>query len=58
LEPKITGVALIAPVLVHFNAVPEKWSEWYRSWEEHKDAVILDRKGMQWFDSECYGWHK
>jgi hypothetical protein len=48
---------LIAPVLVHFNAVPEKWSEWYRSWEEHKDAVILDQKGMQWFDGECYGWY-
>jgi acetyl esterase/lipase len=53
LEPPVTGVALMAPVLVHSDAVPEEWRAHYKSYEEHKDAPILDRRGIEWFAGMC-----
>jgi acetyl esterase/lipase len=53
MTPSLTGVVLMAPNLLHFKAVPEEWREYYRSFEEHKDALILDRKGIEFFDGGC-----
>jgi acetyl esterase/lipase len=53
-KDKLTGVVLACPVLLHPQAVPEKWRSAYGSWEEQKDAVILDQRGMEWF----YGAYK
>ncbi|KAH7062943.1 Alpha/Beta hydrolase protein [Paraphoma chrysanthemicola] len=52
LEPRVTGVVLMSPNLVHHAAVPERWEGEYKSWEEHKDAVVLDRKGMEFFEEQ------
>jgi acetyl esterase/lipase len=52
MTPKVSGVVLMSPVLVHHDAVLEKHREHYKSWEEHKDAMILDARGMDWFFGE------
>lgn len=49
LSPPLTGVFLCIPFLVHPDAVPEKYKPHYNSWEENKDAMILDQRGMLWF---------
>lgn len=49
LSPSLTGVILMSPGLCHHEAVPERFREHNTSWEEHKDALVLDRKGMLWF---------
>lgn len=48
---KLTGVVLACSVLVHHDGVPQKWRDVLEggSWEECRDAVILDRRGMEWF---------
>lgn len=37
------------PALVHPDAVPEKYKPHYKSEEEFKDGLILDRKAMEFF---------
>lgn len=45
----IRGVVLVAPGLVHPDAVKEEWREHWGSWEQNKDAPILDVRGVKWF---------
>ncbi|KAJ4304509.1 hypothetical protein N0V90_000035 [Kalmusia sp. IMI 367209] len=45
----LTGVFLSIPVMLHPDVVPEKWKAHYNSWEQNKDAMILDKRGMLWF---------
>jgi acetyl esterase/lipase len=52
LSPPITGQFLSVPVLVHPSAVPEKYKPHYHSWEQNKDAMILNQDGMLWFYGE------
>lgn len=35
--------------MVHPDVVPEQYKPHWNSWEENKDAMILDQKGMLWF---------
>lgn len=41
MEPKVTGVVLLAAVLVRRDAVPQEYREHCKSWEENKDASVL-----------------
>lgn len=51
----VTGVVLMSASLVHSEAVPEKYKEHYKSRETHKDAMVLDTRGMEWFWGEFCG---
>lgn len=52
LELGITGVVLMSAFLVHDKAVPEKYRPHNTSWEDHKDAMVLDVRGMNWLLGE------
>lgn len=47
--PALSGLVLLNPGLCHPNAVPVELKEHYKSWEECKDGVILDQRGMKFF---------
>lgn len=49
LTPEVTGVVLLSPALCHHAARPAEWEKVNQSWEEHRDAMVLDRRGMEWF---------
>lgn len=46
---RIRGVVLVGAGTVHCDAVPEEWREHLKSWEQNKNAPILDVRGMKWF---------
>ncbi|KAJ4371066.1 hypothetical protein N0V86_008761 [Didymella sp. IMI 355093] len=46
---RVRGVVLMGGGLVHCDAVPEEWKEHYKSWEQNKDAPVLDVRGTKWF---------
>jgi acetyl esterase/lipase len=46
---RVRGVVLVGAGLVHFDAVPEEWREHQKSWEQNRDAPILDVRGVKWF---------
>lgn len=46
LEPKATGVVLMSALLVHADAVPERFQLHYKSQEEHKHAIALVVRAM------------
>ncbi|KAF2097659.1 hypothetical protein NA57DRAFT_66311 [Rhizodiscina lignyota] len=46
ISPPITGVSLFSPVVVHPEAVPEKYKALYKSYEQCRDAPVLDKKAM------------
>lgn len=52
LKPAVTGVVLLSATLVHQDAVFEEHRKHYKSREEHKDALLLDVRGMDWFSGE------
>ncbi|KAF1843269.1 uncharacterized protein K460DRAFT_289957 [Cucurbitaria berberidis CBS 394.84] len=52
LSPHVTGVVLASPYLCHHDALPEVYKKHDSSWEEHKDGLILDRRGMDWFNDK------
>lgn len=52
LEPKVTGVMLMCAALIQAEAVPDEWKPHYNSHEEHKDGMVLDGRGMNWFIGE------
>ncbi|KAF2464453.1 alpha/beta-hydrolase [Lindgomyces ingoldianus] len=54
LSPPITGVWLQVPCLVHSDAVPEQYKAHYNSYEEFKDAMVLDRKAMNLIYTDNY----
>lgn len=43
-------MALMCPHLVDSRGVPEKYREYYCSFEEFRDGLVLDRQGTDWFD--------
>ncbi|ORY10365.1 Alpha/Beta hydrolase protein [Clohesyomyces aquaticus] len=52
LSPPLTGVWLNIPLLVHRDAVPDKYKQHYNSYEDMKDAMILDRKALDFIYKE------
>jgi acetyl esterase/lipase len=54
LSTPVTGTWLNIPVTIHSDAVPEKYRSEYGSYEQNKDAAILDKKALEWLMSE-YG---
>ena len=48
LSPPVTGVVVTSACLCHHDALPEKYKEHVSSWEEHKNGLVLDRRGMTW----------
>lgn len=52
LEPRLTGVVLLSAPLCHHEAMPEQYKTQDSSWEQYKDGLLMDRKGMEWFYSE------
>lgn len=52
LKPEVTGVVLMSASLVHPDAVPERFQTHHKSREEHKDALVLDVRGMNWLFGE------
>lgn len=46
MEPPLTGVYLGIPVVVHPDAVPEKYLPFYGTYSQNKDAPILSRESM------------
>ncbi|KAL2783815.1 Alpha/Beta hydrolase protein [Aspergillus keveii] len=46
LSPPVTGVFLEVPVLVHPEAVPEKYKPHYNSYEDNKAPVFLPREDL------------
>lgn len=49
---RVRGLVLMGAGLVHSQAVPREWRAHYRSWEENRDASVLDRRGVEWFLGE------
>lgn len=49
LSPPVTGVVVTSACVCHHDAVPEEYKKHISSWEEHKDGLVLDRRGMKWF---------
>lgn len=49
---RIRGVVLAGAGLMHCDAVPEKWKEHQKSWEQNENAPILDVRGTKWFFGE------
>ena len=49
LDPPVTGVVLMSAGLCHHEAMPDVYKAHDSSWEEHKDGLVLDRRGMEWF---------
>jgi len=49
LLPPLTGVFLNIPNMVHPDAVPEIYKEHFKSEEEFKNGMFLDRRGMAFF---------
>ncbi|KAF1966033.1 hypothetical protein BU23DRAFT_593382 [Bimuria novae-zelandiae CBS 107.79] len=49
LEPAPTGVYLSMPLLLHHHAIPEQWKPHLNSFEQNKDAMILNRQDILWF---------
>ncbi|KAF2661902.1 alpha/beta-hydrolase [Lophiostoma macrostomum CBS 122681] len=49
ISPPVTGQFLAFANLLHYDAVPEKYKPHFNSWEEFKDAMFLDQRGMKWF---------
>ncbi|KAI9810466.1 MAG: hypothetical protein M1827_006242 [Pycnora praestabilis] len=47
--PPLTGIYLCVPIVVHKNAVPEKYKAEYLSYEQNKNAPILSQKTMDIF---------
>ncbi|KAK1231507.1 hypothetical protein PQX77_005372 [Marasmius sp. AFHP31] len=45
-DKPLTGQFLQIPCVVHFEAVPEKFKSLYRSFEQNKDAPILNRSNI------------
>ena len=58
LSPPLTGVYLNVPTMVYHDGLPDEYKQHHHSYEQNKDARILDKKGMEWFwgmlvDSIC-----
>ena len=51
---RVRGVVLVGAGLVHPDAVKEELREHQRSWEQNRDAPILDVRGVEWFFGESY----
>ena len=49
LQPPITGAHYVVPALIDSSAVPERYRADYTSWEQNKDAPILNRDAMDMF---------
>jgi acetyl esterase/lipase len=49
MSPSVTGVVLLSALLCHPAAIPKEYKEPLASWEDHKDALVLDRRGIEWF---------
>ncbi|KAF2019187.1 alpha/beta-hydrolase [Aaosphaeria arxii CBS 175.79] len=49
LSPPLTGVILTVANLVHPDMMPEEYKAHCKSWEQNKDAMVLDQRGMRWF---------
>jgi hypothetical protein len=45
----LTGVVLLSALLCHSKAMPEEYREHLSSWEDNKDALVLDRRSIEWF---------
>ncbi|KAI0061914.1 hypothetical protein BV25DRAFT_1947234 [Artomyces pyxidatus] len=54
-DKPLTGQHLSIPVTLHYEAYPEKYMCLLRSWEENKDAKILDTDSMRWFYKQYQG---
>ncbi|KAG4025255.1 hypothetical protein MFRU_062g00080 [Monilinia fructicola] len=54
LSPPLTGVYLSIPPVVSHKVVPEKYKSTYLSYEQNKDAPLLNREVAQIFDKH-YG---
>jgi acetyl esterase/lipase len=52
MSPPLTGVVLMSAPVCHPEAIPQEYQEHNASWEDHKDAIILDRRGINWFLGE------
>lgn len=52
ISPPITGVSLVAPCVVHWDAVPEEYKSMYKANEQCKNAPLLDMAAMEWFIGE------
>lgn len=50
-HPPLTGVYLSIPSLLSPEAVPERYQGQYRSREENKDALILNKEAVELFRS-------
>jgi acetyl esterase/lipase len=48
LSPPLTGIWLHIPMVVHPDAVPEKYKADYGSYEQNKDALIIGVKAVEW----------
>ncbi|KAF2999852.1 hypothetical protein E8E13_007450 [Curvularia kusanoi] len=48
-KAKVTGVVLIGAGLVHQAALPEKWRAHHKSYEQNRNAPILDVRVLEWF---------
>ena len=55
-EMGVRGVVLMSAGLVHHDALPGEWRGHHKSWDEHKDAMVLDARGMDWFFGELWVW--
>jgi len=51
-EPKITGVHLNIPALLHHDVVPDEYKPHFKSFEENADAKTLSQKDMLFFLSK------
>jgi acetyl esterase/lipase len=49
LIPKITGVVLMYASLCHPEAIPEEYKAHISSWKDHRDGLVLDGRGLEWF---------
>jgi acetyl esterase/lipase len=47
-SPPISGVWLSIPLIVHSDAVSQKYRSEYGSYVQNKEAAILDVKAIEW----------
>jgi len=49
LSPPLTGSFIKIPLVVHYDARPEKYKSELNSYEQNEKAAILDRRAIEWF---------
>lgn len=52
LSPPLTGAWLNIPATCSPEVVPQKWKQYYKSYEQNHDAPGLDVKAMDFFKSK------